>query len=83
MKNSWAVRDANDEVLELSAQLGVNNIVVYGGPGGDAQIGSSPVRHEYRNTFDDYVAIRKRVESYGLNLVACEGGFLANPRYHD
>jgi len=83
MKNSWAVRDANDEVLELSAQLGVNNIVIYGGPGGNAQIGSSAVRHDYRNTFDDYVAIRKRIESYGLNLVACEGGFLANPRYHD
>ena len=28
MKNSWAVRDATDEVLELSAQLGVKNIVV-------------------------------------------------------
>ena len=25
MKNSWAVRDATDEVLELSAQLGVKN----------------------------------------------------------
>ena len=36
MKNSWAVRDATDEVLELSAQLGVKNIVVYGGPGLDA-----------------------------------------------
>ena len=23
------------------------------------------------------------MESYGLNLVACEGGFLANPKYHD
>ena len=28
MKNSWAVRDATDEVLELFAQLGVKNIVV-------------------------------------------------------
>ena len=79
MKNSWAVRNATDEVLELSAQLGVKNIVVYGGPGLDAQIGSADVRNDYRNTFDDYVAIRKRMESYGLNLVACEGGFLANP----
>ena len=25
MKNSWAVRDATDEVLELFAQLGVKN----------------------------------------------------------
>ena len=83
MKNSWAVRNATDEVLELSAQLGVKNIVVYGGPGLDAQIGSTDVRNDYRNTFDDYVAIRKRMESYGLNLVACEGGVLANPKYHD
>ena len=83
MKNSWAVRDATDEVLELFAQLGVKNIVVYGGPGLDAQIGSTNAVDNYRNTFDDYVAIRKRMESYGLNLVACEGGFLANPKYHD
>ena len=83
MKNSWAVRDATDEVLELSAQLGVKNIVVYGGPGLDAQIGSTNAVDNHRNTFDDYVAIRKRMESYGLNLVACEGGFLANPKYHD
>ena len=83
MKNSWAVRDATDEALELSAQLGVKNIVVYGGPGLDAQIGSADVRDNHRNTFDHYVAIRKRIESYGLNLVACEGGFLANPKYHD
>ena len=83
MKNSWAVRNATDEVLELSAQLGVKNIVVYGGPGLDAQIGSTDVRNDYRNTFDDYVAIRKRMEFFGLNLVACEGGFLANPKYHD
>ena len=83
MKNSWAVRNATDEVLELSAQLGVKNIVVYGGSGLDAQIGSTDVRIDYRNTFDDYVAIHKRMESYGLNLVACEGGFLAHPKYHD
>ena len=83
MKNSWAIRDATDEVLELSAQLGVKNIVVYGGPGLDAQIGSTNALDNHRNTFDDYVAIRKRMESYGLNLVACEGGFLANPKYHD
>ena len=83
MKNSWAVRDATDEVLELSAQLGVKNIVVYGGPGLDVQIGSTNALDNHRNTFDDYVAIRKRMESYGLNLVACEGGFLANPKYHD
>ncbi|MQG37036.1 MAG: hypothetical protein FI719_01655 [SAR202 cluster bacterium] len=83
MKNSWAVRNATDEVLDLSAQLGVKNIVVYGGPGLNAQIGSADLPNDYRNTFDDYVAIRKRIESYGLNLVACEGGFIANPRYHD
>ena len=83
MKNSWAVRDATDEVLELSAQLGVKNIVVYGGPGRDVQIGATNALDNHRNTFDDYVAIRKRMESYGLNLVACEGGFLANPKYHD
>ena len=83
MKNSWAVRDATDEVLELSAQLGVKNIVVYGGPGLDVQIGSTNALDNHRNMFDDYAAIRKRMESYGLNLVACEGGFLANPKYHD
>ena len=83
MKNAWAVRIATDEVLETSVQLGVRNIVFYGGPGMDVLPGSDQPHGKERNTYEDYSALRERVESFGLKIAACEGGFVANEKYHD
>ena len=33
MKEAWAIRDINNEVISTSKQLGVNNVIYYGGPG--------------------------------------------------
>ena len=33
MKNAWAIKILDDEVLNTSVQLGVKDIVIYGGPG--------------------------------------------------
>lgn len=83
MKNAWAIRFATDEVLETSVQLGVKNIVVYGGPAVDVFPGTDQPHGKERNEYDDYVAIRERIESYGLNVVAFENGFISSPEYWD
>ena len=83
MKNAWAVRIATDEVLKTSAQLGVKNIVFYGGPGSGLLPGTDEPHGKSRNTYEDYAALRERIESFGLNLVACEGGFIADKKFHD
>ena len=33
MQEAWAIREINDEVIKISKQLGVKNIIHYGGPG--------------------------------------------------
>ena len=83
MKNAWAIRIATDEVLITSAQLGVKDIIFYGGPGSALLPGTNEPHGKGRNTYDDYAALRERVESFGLNLVACEGGFIAEQKFHD
>ena len=83
MKNAWAVRIATDEVLETSVQLGVKNIIFYGGPGVDVFPASDKPLDKERNSYEDYVALRERIESYGLNVVGCENGFISNPKFYD
>ena len=83
MRNAWAIRVATDEVLETSAQLGVKDIVVYGGPGLPWSPGSAEPLSTPRATYDDYVALRKRLESYGLRIAAFEGGFAGMTRFMD
>ncbi len=83
MKNAWAVRIATDEVLETSVQLGVKNIIFYGGPGVDVSPASDQVHGKERNTYEDYLFLRERVESYGLKIVGCENGFISNPKFYD
>ena len=83
MKNAWGIRIATDEVLETSVQLGVKNIIYYGGPSSPLLPGTDQPHGKARNEYEDFVAFRERVESYGLTVVACEGGFVADPRFHE
>lgn len=83
MKNAWAIRIATDEVLETSAQLGVKNIIYYGGPGAPMLPGTDQPHGKARNGYEDFVTFRERVESYGLIINACEGGFVGDPRFYD
>jgi mannonate dehydratase len=61
-----------DEALRTASQCGIKNVVVYSGPG------SSPPLD-----YQAYVALRMRIESFGLKLVAIEGGFSPHRRYYD
>ena len=81
MRNAWAIRVATDEVLETSAQLGVKDIVVYGGPGAGVLPGTADSLRGPRATYDDYAALRDRLGSYGLRIAAFEGGFAGVARF--
>ena len=83
MKNAWAIRVATDEVLRTSAQLGVNDIVIYGGPGWPYLPGTLEPLNKPRATYEDYAALRDRLNSHGLKIAAFEGGFLTFAKYHD
>ena len=83
MRGAWGVRDANDEVLKLAAQLGVRDIVISGGPGAPNVPGTAERLKKPRAGYDDWVNIRRRLERYGLRLAAVEGGFAHAPEYHD
>ena len=83
MKNAWAIRNTTDEVLQTSVQLGVKNIIFYGGPGVDMLTASDVSHCKERNTYEDYVAFRERVESYGLTVAGCENGFISSPKFFD
>ena len=76
MKNSWAVGTITDEFIATSKQLGVKNIVHYGGPGQTDWIGRG-------RTYEEYKEIVDTLKSHGLNLASFEGGFVGNPHYWD
>jgi mannonate dehydratase len=83
MRGAWGVRNATDEVLKLAAQLGVRDIVISGGPGAANIPGTAERLSKPRADYQDWVAIRRRLERYGLRLAAVEGGFAHLPAYHD
>ena len=83
MRPAWAIRVATDEVLKLASQLGIHDIIVYGGPGTGLIPGTNRPLKKARPDYDDYVALRRRLESYGLRIAGIEGGFIGNPRYRD
>ncbi len=83
MRPAWAINNLTDEVLRTSAQYGVKDIIVYAGPGARTIPGTSQPLDKPRAEYIDYLAMRRRVESCGLRLVGCEGGFSLNPKYRD
>ncbi|MGH9663313.1 MAG: mannonate dehydratase [Bryobacteraceae bacterium] len=83
MRGAWGIRDANDQVLKLAAQLGVKDIVIAGGPGATNVPGTNRRLTKPRADYQDYLAIRRRLEKYGLRLAAVEGGFVHLSKYHD
>ena len=83
MRNAWGIRTVNDEILKLSSQLGVRDIVVYAGPGSDRIPGTDQPLDKPRADYGDYVALRERLESYGLRIAGIEGGFAHLPKYRD
>ena len=76
MKNAWAVGTITDEFIAISKQLGVKNIIHYGGPGQTDWIGRG-------RTYEEYKEIVDTLKSNGLNLASFEGGFVGNPHYWD
>lgn len=83
MRPAWGVRNATDEVLTLAAQLGIHDIIISGGPGADNVPGSLEKLAKPRTDYQDWVAIRQRLEKFGLRLAGVEGGFAHLPKYHD
>ena len=83
MQNAWAIKFATEEVLQTSIQLGVNNLIFYGGPGSGVLPASDQSHSRERNHYEDYAALVDRVGSYGLRIVGCECGFISNPDFYD
>ena len=84
MRQAWAIHTASDEVLETSAQYGVENIIVYTGPGANTVPGATrPLTHGTRPGYQDYLALVRRINSYGLELEGVEGGFSLYPEFSD
>ena len=52
MKNAWAVGTITDEFIATSKQLGVKNIIHYGGPGQTDWIGRGRTYEEYKEIVD-------------------------------
>jgi mannonate dehydratase len=83
MRPGLGIRVAGDEVLRLAFQLGVRDVVIYGGPGSGFVPGTNDRLSGRRASYEQYLALRKRLESFGLHLAAIEGGFVHIPRYED
>ena len=77
MKEAWAIRDINNEVISTSKQLGVNNFIYYGGPG-ISKINKKPL-----NCYQIYKEIIQKLKSVDINLVGVESGFFIDPYYWD
>ena len=76
MKSAWAIGNLTDEVIETSKQLGVKNIIHYGGPGQTDWGGKS-------RTLEQYKDLIMKMKTNDLELVSFEGGFVGNPSYWD
>jgi len=81
MQSGWALRHTDEEAMRLSQQLGIENIVIYAGPSSAMVPGTLEPLKKPRADYEDYLALRKRLEDKGLKLTAIEGGFVRDPRY--
>jgi mannonate dehydratase len=83
MRPALGIRFATDEVLRLAVQFGVRDVVIYGGPASGFVPGTNERLTTQRASYEQYLALRRRLESFGLRLAAIEGGFIHAPRYRD
>ncbi len=83
MRAAWGLSVPTDEVLKLAVQLGVRDVIVSGGPGSKTLPGTNEPLLKPRASYEDYLALRRRIESYGIRLAGIEGGFVHLPKYHD
>jgi mannonate dehydratase len=83
MRAAWGINVIDDDVCKLAVQMGVRDVVLYGGPGAKNLPGTAQALTKPRAEYSDYLAARQRLESFGLRLAAIEGGFLHLPKYHD
>jgi mannonate dehydratase len=83
MRAAWGINVVDDDVCKLAVQMGVRDVVLYGGPGAKNLPGTAQALTKPRGEYQDYLAVRRRLESFGLRLAAIEGGFLHLPKYHD
>jgi mannonate dehydratase len=83
MRAAWGINVVDDDVCKLAVQMGVRDVVLYGGPGAKNLPGIAQPLTKPRADYHDYLAARRRLESFGLRLAAVEGGFLHLPKYHD
>ena len=83
MRPALGIRFATDEVLRLAVQFGVRDVVIYGGPGSGFVPGTNERLTTRRASYEQYLALKKRLDTYGLRLAAVEGGFVHSARYSD
>jgi mannonate dehydratase len=83
MRAGWGITELTDEVVQTAKQLGVRDIVIYGGPASGRFPGTNTPLDKPRAGYEDYLALRRRLEANGLRLAAIEGGFVHNPKFHD
>jgi mannonate dehydratase len=83
MRAGWGITVLADDVLKLAVQMGVRDVVLYGGPGAKTVPGTMQPLTTARATYEQYLAARQRLERFGLRLAAVEGGFIHLPKYHD
>jgi len=83
IRPALGIRVVTDEVLKLAVQMGVRDVVIYGGPVSGFVPGTNERLTTRRASYEQYVALRKRLNDKGLRLAAIEGGFLHSARYAD
>jgi mannonate dehydratase len=83
IRPALGIRLVSDEVLKLAVQMGVRDVVIYGGPASGFVPGTNERLTTRRATYEQYVALRKRLNEHGLRLAGIEGGFIHSPRYAD
>jgi hypothetical protein len=83
LRTGLGISVASDEVLRVAVQLGVRDVVIYGGPGSGKVPGTDRKLNKPRADYQDYLELQQRLESHGLRLAAIEGNFVHLAKYHD